>query len=69
VTSATQLRQHQWVQLTFTPVDVLDNGHGRPTVFTDPDKLKAALEIDPVVCFACHINLDEGWGQGCPGEG
>lgn len=61
----TKVREHQWVEMTVTPVTILGvDDHGHPVVMPTPMKETQTT----VGCFACNMGLDEGLTVACPGQ-
>jgi hypothetical protein len=66
-----KVRQHQWVAMKITPVEVLPglNPGDEPVVIVDPDKDQASNEVTQYGCFACLAALTgETLTVECPGE-
>jgi hypothetical protein len=56
VTAETTVREHQWVELKVTPVEVIDGvavSSGKESQVT-------------IGCFRCNMGLDEGKDISCP---
>lgn len=60
-------REHQWVRMTITPVEVIADERGRPRVFIDPEKEQGGEEGAQYGCFACMEGLEEYYGTECRG--
>ena len=64
MSAETKMRQHQWVEMVVTPVDVLpDMDEGHPV--TVPSGATPKVTVG---CFSCNMGLSEGFGIPCPGQ-
>lgn len=63
MTTEIETRQHQWVEMVVTPVEVLKSDAGEPVVVPSG----AAPKIT-VGCFSCNMGLSEGFNIPCPGQ-
>lgn len=61
-------REHQWVKMVITPIDVLSDGEGNPIPFVDPDKQNQAEENASYGCYACTQPLEGNYGTECQQE-
>lgn len=57
--------KHQWVKMTITEIEVLDNGEGKPVVIVDPDKEKTAQDQATFGCGICDEPLETAFGTEC----
>lgn len=58
------MREHQWVEMSVTPVTIMRDDDGKPVPIATPGK-EAQTTIG---CFACNMGLDEGKDVSCPGQ-
>lgn len=59
----TEVKQHQWVEMKVTPVEVITDRYG--------NHIPVSTGKEPQItigCFACNMGLDEGAEVGCPGQ-
>lgn len=64
----TKVKQHQWMKIVYTPLEVLDDGDGNPVVIIDPDKEDAAQANASYGCFACDLPLEGNMKTECTGR-
>lgn len=64
----TTTKEHVWVKHVVTPVSVLDDGEGNPSVFVDPDKQAACEQNAAYGCMTCGESLAAAYGSSCAGE-
>lgn len=64
----TKIRQHQWVKIVVTPIDVLPDKEGNPVVFVDPAKQRDTETQARYGCFACNEPLESNYGTECNGR-
>lgn len=58
-----ETRQHQWVEMKVTPVEVVIDDSGHPVVISQGAEPKIT-----VGCFSCNMGLSEGFNIPCPGQ-
>lgn len=58
-----QVREHQWVEMTVTPVVLLTGDEGQPVPVASGKEPQVTIG-----CFACNMGMDEGFGISCPGQ-
>ena len=61
-------KQHDWVKITVTPIDVLPDENGKPMAF---DRMDDKMEIEAQSnfgCNRCHQPLEQAFNTNCEAE-
>lgn len=57
--------EHQWVKITITPLEILEDENGKPTAFADPIAITLAEQNAQYGCLACNEPLETHYKTSC----